>query len=165
MKTRDIVNIIESFAHPGIQESWDNSGLIIGDPDTDINGLMVRSGDATDAVTNNDQYHVSDRTAWGGFRLRKIVSGSVTNLDTSADDYTDGDILYLEADGSSIDVQLNASSILSATDSAISSGYGGVIMAPAVTYSTAYQDDFTLYDDSPAANVPVTMHHYTKNLA
>ena len=49
MKTRDIVNIIESFADPGIQESWDNSGLIIGDPGSEVSGVLLCL-DVTEAI-------------------------------------------------------------------------------------------------------------------
>lgn len=41
MKIRDITSAIESFAPLGAQESWDNSGLIIGSPDSEVKGLLI----------------------------------------------------------------------------------------------------------------------------
>ena len=41
MKVKDIVSIIEEFAPPSIQESWDNSGLIIGSQEDDVRGVLV----------------------------------------------------------------------------------------------------------------------------
>ena len=41
MKVRDITSVIESFAPLSIQESWDNSGLIIGSPDQEVNGVLL----------------------------------------------------------------------------------------------------------------------------
>ncbi len=49
MKVRDIIEIIESFAPLGIQESWDNSGLIIGEPESDVSGVLL-SLDITEAI-------------------------------------------------------------------------------------------------------------------
>ena len=41
MKVRDISCAIESFAPLSIQESWDNSGLIIGSPEQEIQGVLL----------------------------------------------------------------------------------------------------------------------------
>ena len=41
MRVRDITNIIEEFAPLSIQESWDNSGLVIGSPDQVIHGVLL----------------------------------------------------------------------------------------------------------------------------
>lgn len=41
MKVRDITSVIEAFAPLSIQESWDNSGLIIGSPDQDVHGVLI----------------------------------------------------------------------------------------------------------------------------
>lgn len=41
MKIRDIIAILESVAPPSLQESYDNSGLIVGDPDTECTGVLV----------------------------------------------------------------------------------------------------------------------------
>lgn len=41
MKVRDITSVIESFAPLSIQESWDNSGLIIGSPEQEVNGVLL----------------------------------------------------------------------------------------------------------------------------
>jgi len=49
MKAKEIINILESWAPLSFQENYDNSGLILGDPETEIKGLMI-SLDATLAV-------------------------------------------------------------------------------------------------------------------
>ena len=41
MKVKDIVAVLEEFAPLGIQESWDNSGLIIGSPEDTVSGVLV----------------------------------------------------------------------------------------------------------------------------
>jgi dinuclear metal center YbgI/SA1388 family protein len=51
MKAQEIVNIIESFAPPGIQESWDNSGLITGNRDAEVSGVVL-CVDVTEAILN-----------------------------------------------------------------------------------------------------------------
>ncbi len=41
MKVADITAVLESFAPLRIQESWDNSGLIIGSPEDEVHGVLV----------------------------------------------------------------------------------------------------------------------------
>ena len=41
MTVRAITDAIEAFAPLSIQESWDNSGLIVGSPDQEVNGVLV----------------------------------------------------------------------------------------------------------------------------
>ena len=41
MKVADVTAVLEAFAPLRIQESWDNSGLIIGSPDDEVHGVMV----------------------------------------------------------------------------------------------------------------------------
>ncbi len=41
MKVKEITSVIESFAPLSIQESWDNSGLVIGSPDQEVRGVLL----------------------------------------------------------------------------------------------------------------------------
>jgi len=41
MKVRDITDVIESFAPLSIQESWDNSGLCIGSPESEVTSVLL----------------------------------------------------------------------------------------------------------------------------
>ncbi len=41
MKVKEIIVEIERFAPLSIQESWDNSGLIIGSPEDEVHGVLV----------------------------------------------------------------------------------------------------------------------------
>ena len=41
MKIKDISAVIEQWAPLGIQEEWDNSGLIIGNPEDEVHGVLV----------------------------------------------------------------------------------------------------------------------------
>lgn len=50
MKVRDITSAIEQFAPLSLQESYDNSGLIVGNPDDEIRGGVLLAVDVTDAV-------------------------------------------------------------------------------------------------------------------
>lgn len=41
MKARDIIKVLESVAPPAIQESWDNSGLSVGDTGKDVKSAIL----------------------------------------------------------------------------------------------------------------------------
>jgi len=49
MKLSDLILILEEFASPALQESYDNSGLQAGDPTMEVNGALITL-DVTDAV-------------------------------------------------------------------------------------------------------------------
>ena len=49
MKVRDMVHVLEHWAPPSLQESYDNSGLLVGDLDEDVTGIVV-SLDCTEEV-------------------------------------------------------------------------------------------------------------------
>jgi dinuclear metal center YbgI/SA1388 family protein len=49
MKIREITSFLETLASPALQESYDNVGLLIGDPDWNCTGIIT-SLDATEAV-------------------------------------------------------------------------------------------------------------------
>jgi len=49
MKIRELINWLESVAPPAYQESYDNSGLIVGNPEAEIKGVLT-SLDATEAI-------------------------------------------------------------------------------------------------------------------
>ena len=40
-KVKDVVSIIEEFAPLGIQESWDNSGLCVGSPESAVSSVLL----------------------------------------------------------------------------------------------------------------------------
>ncbi|MFM8951081.1 MAG: Nif3-like dinuclear metal center hexameric protein, partial [Bacteroidota bacterium] len=40
-KLHNIIRFLESLAPPSLQESYDNSGLIVGNPDWEIKGALV----------------------------------------------------------------------------------------------------------------------------
>ena len=41
MRVKDITSAIEDFAPLSIQESWDNSGLLVGSPEQEVHGLLI----------------------------------------------------------------------------------------------------------------------------
>jgi dinuclear metal center YbgI/SA1388 family protein len=49
MLISEIISLLESLAHPSLQESYDNAGLITGDPSWDCSGIVC-SLDATEEV-------------------------------------------------------------------------------------------------------------------
>ena len=49
MKIKELINWLESVAPPAYQEGYDNSGLIVGDPEAEIKGVLT-SLDATEAI-------------------------------------------------------------------------------------------------------------------
>jgi dinuclear metal center YbgI/SA1388 family protein len=40
MKIREIAKILEEIAPPYLQESYDNSGLLVGDPESEVSGIL-----------------------------------------------------------------------------------------------------------------------------
>lgn len=51
MQIKDILSILESIAPPHLQESYDNAGLIVGDPEVPVTGVLFCL-DSTEAVVN-----------------------------------------------------------------------------------------------------------------
>ncbi len=51
MKLRELATFLETIAPLAYQEDYDNSGLIIGDPDKEVNGALI-SLDCTEAVVD-----------------------------------------------------------------------------------------------------------------
>lgn len=51
MKIKEIINFLESIAHPSLQEDYDNAGLITGDAGWECTGILCTL-DATEAVIN-----------------------------------------------------------------------------------------------------------------
>lgn len=51
MKIKDILSTLESIAPPHLQESYDNAGLIVGDPEAAVTGVLFCL-DSTEAVVN-----------------------------------------------------------------------------------------------------------------
>ncbi|HVZ55522.1 MAG TPA: Nif3-like dinuclear metal center hexameric protein [Chitinophagaceae bacterium] len=49
MKMQDIIGVLETLAPPGLQEAYDNAGLLVGDPGQPCTGVLV-SLDTTEAV-------------------------------------------------------------------------------------------------------------------
>lgn len=52
MKATEIINFLEELAPPSLQESYDNSGLLVGDRSTEVTGIMV-SLDCTEDVIDD----------------------------------------------------------------------------------------------------------------
>ncbi|MGV3684165.1 MAG: Nif3-like dinuclear metal center hexameric protein [Daejeonella sp.] len=51
MKLRELILFLETIAPPAYQEDYDNSGLIVGDPDQELTGALI-SLDCTEAVVD-----------------------------------------------------------------------------------------------------------------
>lgn len=49
MKISEVISHLEAWAPPALQESYDNSGLIVGSPSTEITGILV-SLDCTESI-------------------------------------------------------------------------------------------------------------------
>jgi dinuclear metal center YbgI/SA1388 family protein len=50
-KIKDITNFLETIAPLSLQESYDNAGLIVGNPQMDITGVLVTL-DSTEAIVD-----------------------------------------------------------------------------------------------------------------
>ena len=53
-KIKEVIHYLESWAPPGLQESYDNSGLIVGNKDNGVKGVLVAL-DCTEAVVDEAQ--------------------------------------------------------------------------------------------------------------
>jgi dinuclear metal center YbgI/SA1388 family protein len=51
LKIREIIDFIESVAPPALQESYDNAGLIVGNPETEVSSALITI-DVTEAVVD-----------------------------------------------------------------------------------------------------------------
>jgi dinuclear metal center YbgI/SA1388 family protein len=51
VKIRDVMEVMESWAPSSLAESWDNTGLIIGNPDNDVSHIIVTLDVTADTVT------------------------------------------------------------------------------------------------------------------
>lgn len=50
MKIKDITNYLESIAPASLQESYDNAGLIVGNPNTEVTGVLISLDSTEDIV-------------------------------------------------------------------------------------------------------------------
>ena len=50
MKVGDLTEAIDSIAPPALAEPWDNVGLLVGDPDRDLEGPTLVTIDLTPSV-------------------------------------------------------------------------------------------------------------------
>ena len=51
MKVRDITSVIEAYAPLSLQEDFDNSGLNVGNPESEVSGILL-CVDVTEAVVS-----------------------------------------------------------------------------------------------------------------
>ena len=51
MKLHELTAYLESIAPPSLQESYDNAGLILGDPETEVQGILVCLDSTEDIIT------------------------------------------------------------------------------------------------------------------
>ncbi|MDX2245843.1 MAG: Nif3-like dinuclear metal center hexameric protein [Bacteroidia bacterium] len=77
MKIRDIANVLEEWAPPPVAESYDNVGLLVGNPETEVTGVLV-SLDMTESVVeeaaaNGINLVVAHHPIW--FSARKRLNG------------------------------------------------------------------------------------------
>ena len=51
MKVKELVNLLHQWAHPSLQESYDNSGLLTGNVEDDVKGVLICL-DSTEAIVD-----------------------------------------------------------------------------------------------------------------
>ena len=59
MKVAEIVKLLENECPKALSEDWDNTGLLVGDPDSDVNRVYIAL-DATTAVIEDAIKHEAD---------------------------------------------------------------------------------------------------------
>lgn len=77
MKIQDIIQVLDNFAPPALQESYDNSGLMVGEPGKECSGVLI-SLDLTEDVVEEAfrrgcNLIVSHHPIW--FQARKRLNG------------------------------------------------------------------------------------------
>ena len=83
---------------------------------------------------------------------RKTGSGTFTKLGADGPGVADGDVLYLEAQGTSLVVKLNGSTIITATDATLTAGQPGIWS----TRTAEHLDDFAFGDFTGGGTVTGT---------
>lgn len=78
MKLHKIIQCLEGWAPPIYQESYDNSGLIVGDINSDVNGCLI-SLDCTESVVNE----AIDKNCNLIISHHPIIFGGITSIDSS----------------------------------------------------------------------------------
>lgn len=77
MKIRELVNFFEQIAPTSLQENYDNSGLLVGNEEEHINGVLVNLNCTEDvleeAIENNCNVIVSHHPIW--FQALKRLTG------------------------------------------------------------------------------------------
>ena len=81
MRIKDIVSAIERLLPPGLAQSWDNVGLLLGDPDADAKRLLVTIDTTAAVVAEARRLKVGLIVAyhpiiWDG--LKRITAGGPT---------------------------------------------------------------------------------------
>ena len=63
MKIKNIISALDKLAPPMLQEDYDNSGLIYGDPEKEVNGVLlcldITEPIIEEAINNNCQMIIS----------------------------------------------------------------------------------------------------------
>jgi hypothetical protein len=84
---------------------------------------------------------IGDHAASVNFSIDKFVSGTFTNLGTRTQAFSDGDLVYLEVQGTTLVAKVAGSQLgASITDSAIASGKAGISFSS--TETSASLDDW-----------------------
>jgi len=98
-----------------------------------VAGVILRASSDTDS--NRDYYLVivQDDNSSGSahtVQIHKIVNGTITQLSTTTQTYSNGDTIEAEAEGTTIRAYRNGSiiSALTVTDASLSSGNPGIIL-------------------------------------
>ena len=69
MKLKEIIAALERLAPPRLQEEWDNSGLQVGFPETEVSRVLVCL-DITEAIVDHEEVSL---VKWAGVLL--IMAG------------------------------------------------------------------------------------------
>jgi len=86
-------------------------------------GPAVRMSQGTGSTINGYGFYVTGTTWY----LIKQVNGVHTNLATGSHTLASSDVLYIQAQGTTISAQINGSQVASVTDSTYTSGYQGMV--------------------------------------
>ena len=77
MRILDIINVLETVAPPSLQESYDNSGLIIGDAVNPCSGIMKEMGNMHQVIAITHQPQIAARATTHFYVYKKEQLGAI----------------------------------------------------------------------------------------
>ena len=159
----------EMWIAVGHEDQWCTANFSPGSADNRCTVVLRRDDELYGAATHYE-YNFRTDDATNSLQINKRVAGSNTTLASSGDEGFDNTATFsLEpiANGSTIDFQVDGSSLLSTTDSSITVGKFAGWIGFLRTNANGRLNDFKIVDTEPAAGglgIPIAAYHHNHNI-